>query len=452
MIWPLQSSRSLDVINKAMKNCDVLIVGAGAAGLMAAYKLSAAGRSVMVLEARGRLGGRIHTFQNELFFKEAEQGAEFIHGDLPVTLELLKTAGIDIQQAVGDMWRFANGEFKDDNGATPDWGLLMERLDDLTEDCSIEEFLQREFAGDEYEALRDAVRRFVAGYDSADPQDASAFALRSEWQNEDDDAQYRVKGGYSNMINFLADECKAKGVGIYLNSVVTDIYHESDNVQAIVAGGDVYYARHLIIALPLGILKATSGEGAVKFHPQLPQHTKAFQDMGFGSIIKLLLEFDTFFWEGEDVAALSGRDPKQMGFILSDEAIPTWWTQSPLRSRVITGWLGGPPAAAKLHATDEELLELALQSLSNIFKRSADELRNKLVAFNCANWTADPYTRGSYAYDRVASANARKVLSKAIDDRLFFAGEYLYEGPAMGTVEAALTSGSEAAKKIIDLK
>lgn len=435
-----------------MKNCDVLIVGAGAAGLMAAYKLSAAGQGIIVLEARGRLGGRIHTLKNELFFKEAEQGAEFIHGDLPVTLDLLKTAGIEVIQATGDMWRFADGEFETDSGGTPNWAVLMERLDSLKEDCSIDEFLQRDFAGDEYAELRNSVRRFVAGYDSADPENASAFALRKEWRSEDDDAQHRVKGGYSTLINFLADECKAKRGEIYLSSAVTDIYHEPHGVQAIVAGGDVYYAHRLVIALPLGVLKATSGEGSIKFHPLLPQHANAFRDIGFGSIIKLLLEFDSLFWEGEDIARLSGKDPQQMGFILSDEAIPTWWTQNPQRSPVLTGWLGGRPAAEKLNATDEELLELALQSLANIFKKSKEELRDKLVAFNCANWTADPFTRGSYAYDMVPSANARKTLNEPVDNTLFFAGEYLYDGPAMGTVEAALTSGKETARRIIDLK
>lgn len=432
-----------------MKNCDVLIVGAGAAGLMAAYKLSAAGRGVIVLEARERLGGRIHTFQNELFFKEAEQGAEFIHGDLPVTLDLLKTAGISIQRAAGDMWRFANGEFAADNGATPDWGLLMDRLANLKEDCSIDEFLQREFAADEHEVLRNAVRRFVAGYDSADPKNASAFALRKEWQNEDDDAQHRIKGGYSTMINFLTDEIKARGGEIYLNSVVTDIYYDPHGARAFVAGGEIYHCKHMVIALPLGVLKATSGAGAITFHPRLPEYTKAFHEIGFGSIIKILLEFDTLFWEDEAVARRSGKDPQQMGFILSDEAIPTWWTQNPQRSPVITGWLSGTPAADKLNATDKELLELALQSLANIFKKGKDELSDKLIAFNCANWTADPFTRGSYAYDMVPSANARKILSEPVDYILFFAGEYLYDGPAMGTVEAALTSGAEAAKRIL---
>ena len=68
-----------------MEISDILIIGAGATGLMAAYKLSEAGKKVIVLEARNRTGGRIHTMSHESFFKHAELGAEFVHGDLPVT-------------------------------------------------------------------------------------------------------------------------------------------------------------------------------------------------------------------------------------------------------------------------------------------------------------------------------------------------------------------------------
>ncbi len=94
-------------------------------------------------------------------------------------------------------------------------------------------------------------------------------------------------------------------------------------------------------------------------------------------------------------------------------------------------------------------MQLSLQSIGNIFKRSIEELRNKLVAFHVANWTADLFTRGSYAYDTVEAPEARKVLGEAVDNTIFFAGEYLYEGPAMGTVEAALTSGRDVVGKII---
>jgi monoamine oxidase len=171
--------------------------------------------------------------------------------------------------------------------------------------------------------------------------------------------------------------------------------------------------------------------------------------MGFGAIIKVLLEFKEAFWGDEKTTQLAGYDLKEMGFLLSDEEIPTWWTQYPEHSTVLTGWLGGPNAEKKKEAAAEDILQKSLQSLANIFKRSTQELKNNLIAWNVVNWTANPFTRGSYAYDTVEAAGARKILNMPINHTIHFAGEYLYDGPAMGTVEAALTSGMEVAKQII---
>lgn len=91
-----------------MKNADVIIIGAGAAGLMAAYELSKAGKQVSVLEGRSRAGGRMYTLDDDL---HTELGAEFVHGDLPVTLQLLKEANIESIPASGEMWHNRDGKF-----------------------------------------------------------------------------------------------------------------------------------------------------------------------------------------------------------------------------------------------------------------------------------------------------------------------------------------------------
>ena len=81
---------------------EILIIGAGAAGLMAAYTLSKAGKKVVLLEARDRIGGRIHTLDNDFPFKHAELGAEFVHGNLPVTMQLMHESGLEY---ISDGWR-----------------------------------------------------------------------------------------------------------------------------------------------------------------------------------------------------------------------------------------------------------------------------------------------------------------------------------------------------------
>ncbi|WP_461453268.1 flavin monoamine oxidase family protein [Mucilaginibacter sp.] len=435
-----------------METSDTIIIGAGAAGLMAAYKLSEAGKKVIVLEARNRTGGRIHTISHESFFKHAELGAEFIHGDLPVTLNLLKEANIAYSPAGGEMVRYAKGQFVEDEALIPNWDILLKKLDDLERDVSIDEFLQTHFGGDEFTVIRDGVIKYVSGYDTADPKKASSFALRNEWNNEDDDAQRRIDDGYCSMINYLADKCKGLGNVIYLSSVVNRVDWKHAEVKVTTTAGEVYQAKKVIIAIPLGVLQADKKDkGAVEFHPPIKQQLQAINNMGFGAIIKFLLEFKYAFWESGDTKKLAGKRLTDMAFLISDEKIPTWWTQQPKNSALLTGWLGGPPAEAKKDNTTEELLQQALQSLSNIFKIDVEELKANLIASNIINWTTEPFTRGSYSYDTVASAEARKLLDAGVDDTIFFAGEYLYDGPAMGTVEAALTSGQNVAQKLLNL-
>lgn len=435
-----------------METADVLIIGAGAAGLMAAYELSKAGKQVTVLEARDRTGGRIHSLNNTSFFKYAELGAEFVHGNLPVTLQLLKEAGIAVTPATGEMWHYNDGKFSQENQQTEHWDLLMQKLNELEQDTTIGDFLQEEFAGDKYTGLRESVSKYVAGYDTADPFKASAFALRKEWEGEDEDAQHRVEGGYCRMIGHLVNESRKNGAQLFLNSTVKKIHWEHNQVEAITADNISYMAQKLIIALPLGVLQADlPDQAAITFSPSVPACQQAIMQMGFGAVIKILLEFKKAFWKNEEVTQLAGGSLKEMSFLLSNEEIPTWWTQFPDLSTVLTGWLGGPNAEKKKNLSNEELLHQGLRSLSNIFKCRIEELKENLIAWNVSNWTADPFTLGSYAYDTVGSAAGRSILSQPIDHTIYFAGEYLYDGSAMGTVEAALTSGSEAAKKLMGL-
>ncbi|WP_348049632.1 NAD(P)/FAD-dependent oxidoreductase [Mucilaginibacter sp.] len=428
---------------------DILIIGAGASGLMAGMQLSRKGKKVLVLEARDRIGGRIHTITNRGFKQATELGAEFVHGKLPVTLALLKEAKIKPLDAVGDMWRYADGRFHKSEQFLVHYEVIIKKLNALKTDITLDEFLTRYLSAKKYTETCSMLRNFAAGYDTADPSRFSAFAMRKELQSEDDDHQYRVNGGYCTMIGYLESEIVKNGGIVSLSTIVKELQWEQGMVKAIAADGREFTAQKVIMALPLGVLQANKhDEGAIAFTPPIPEREHALQQMGMGNVIKLLLQFDEVFWEKQAIKKGAKADVKEMSYLFSTETIPTWWTQRPHTIPLLTGWLGGPAAENLKNADDEYILNLGLLSLSNIYDMPVASLRAKLTAHQVVNWPADPFIRGSYSYATIFTNEARKLLAQPVQDTIYFTGEFMYDGPEMGTVEAALASGKEVADGI----
>ena len=189
--------------------------------------------------------------------------------------------------------------------------------------------------------------------------------------------------------------------------------------------------------------------GTIAFSPSLDKKILAAKKMGFGAVIKLLMYFDEELPKAALADEKHNHAIEDAQFIMTDEEIPTWWTQLPEASNLLTGWLSGPKAE-KLKTTDDDaILEMALQSLSKIFKTTAPILKKKLQWHKIYNWTNDSFTRGSYSYSTLDTDTARQVMIEPQEHTLFFAGEALYNGPEMGTVEAALTSGEKVAEMIL---
>lgn len=425
-------------------------MGAGAAGLMAAKEVSKKGIKVTILEARNRVGGRIHTLEDTGLNGYAEEGAEFIHGNLPVTTNLLKEAGIRWHAIEGEAFQNRQGEFIADGNNNKDHRMLMFRLQQLQQDTDVASFLATWFADEKYSGLVSAVTGYVEGYDAADPRRASAFALRNEWSGAKatDGEQYRVKGGYRHLINFLEAQCKAADCSFHLSMVVKQINWKQDKVDVISNDGQIFTGSKLIITVPLGVLQAEPGTyGAIRFSP-VPHPFPTFQSLGFGSVVKILLQFKDAFWTNKQTEKHTGINLHNMGWLFSDAPVPTWWTQLPEPTSLLTGWLAGPKAAQCKDESEENILDMALNSLAVLFKTNRQELLEQLSYRRVVNWTADPFTRGAYAYSTPDTSALIKVLMEPIDSTLFFAGEALHDGPEMGTVEGALVSGIRVANQV----
>ena len=427
---------------------DVIIIGAGAAGLMAAKKLTDAGQKVCVLEARDRIGGRIYTLHNKAYEHPAEAGPEYIHGNLKVTIGLLKEAGMEYEATDGDMWQVINRKWKRELDFNEYQELLITRLTELNKNISIAEFLQRYFAEEKYASLRGSLTSYIEGYYAGNIQQTSALAFFKEWSAEDEQ-QYRPKGGYGKMIQYLADKSIEGGTLIQLSTVVKEIRWLKDQVEVIDDTHYSYIARKVIVTVPLGVwLAEKNSKGAITYSPALTQKQEAAKQMGFGSAIKILLLFKEPFWEELSLEQQPEVDLKRTGFIITDQQIPTWWTQLPQRSSMLTGWVAGPKALQLKDADNDTILKKSLDALSAIFNISTACLQGKLLSSNIFNWTADPFTRGAYAFSTTGTEEARKIVVQPVEGTLFFAGEAFYDGNEMGTVEAALTSGIRVAKEV----
>jgi monoamine oxidase len=426
---------------------DVIIIGAGAAGLMAAKELTDAGQKVIVLEARDRIGGRICSLNSQPFSAPMEAGAEFIHGNLEVTQKLLKKAGISYQKMSGDIWQVLKGHWKKEDQYIQDAPLVMNRLKELKDDISIAEFLNREFSDDKYSSLRQSLTSYIEGYYAGNIEDTSALSFYNELQSEDEN-QYRVEGGYTKLMQYLENRCRDKDNLVQLSTVVKEIRWRKGQVEVLDAAHHSYAARKLIVTIPLGVWLAPSqSKGAISFTPALPEKLAAATKMGTGSAIKIILLFKDIFWQDDELNKTN--DLRNFSFAISDAPISTWWTQLPEKTPILTGWIAGPKAEELKTADEETIVQKAIDSLVSLFSLTEDELKANLQASYVFNWAADPFTRGAYAYSTIGTKDARKILMEPVDDTLFFAGEALYDGNEMGTVEAALISGKRVAKEVV---
>jgi len=415
---------------------NIVVVGAGAAGLMAASELVKKNYKVTIVEARDRIGGRIHTLPNH-FSQPVDAGAEFVHGDQPLTSDLAKRSGVALQRLSGNHFRIAKGALTEGDFFNSEWDTMVAELAKLESDMPMQAFLDKHFNKQRYPDFYASVKGFVEGFDAADLDKVSALALKDEWINTDDDHQYQLKGTYLSLLQYLEKEIIDADGQIMLSSPVRTILWAAGKVQVILRDNQIIEGDKVIVTVPIGVLQCRD----IVFVPDIPKHQLAFGEIGFGGVVKFIFEFDIPFWNQ------TNRRLKDVAFIFSDALVPTWWSRLPDPKPLLTGWMGGP-ATENLDRSDNALYDRALSSLSYIFDCAPEQVKQHIKQFYIADWVQDTYAHGAYAYSTTTTPAARKLLMTPIENTLYFAGEAIYEGPAMGTVEAALASGRSIANVI----
>ena len=424
---------------------DVVVIGAGTAGLAAAGRLAAEGLDVVVLEARSRSGGRIATVRDPDWPLPVELGAEFIHGGNAALRAALRRSGLR-PQLLGDEHReFLRGRFRPRADL---WGVVRRaaaRIPGLVgPGASMGDFLRRA-DGELSPSERLMLRSFVEGFEAAplDRMSAAAFA-----EEDGDESQYRMPQGYDRLVAALAADLERRKVPVLLHRAVRRIAWRPGAVDLeardTVAGGAVRFAAlAAVITLPLGVLRARPpAAGAIAFAPALAERDRLLARLRTGHALRVALRFEPEFWRRRLLPRFGA------GFVHTDDpAIAVWWSLAP--APALVAWAGGPRAERLGAWGAEALLGQVLRSLRRVAGATLPELRRALADARYHNWLADPYARGSYSYAQAGCEDAPARLGRPVEETLFFAGEATADAHELGTVHGALASGLRAADEVI---
>jgi monoamine oxidase len=419
---------------------DVVVIGAGMAGLAAARRLAEAGLRVTVLEASERVGGRILTVRDG--DEVVELGAEFVHGRPAELWGLIEEAELETYERTGEFLRLEEGKLigGDEQDEEP-----LEQLKDFSgPDCSFLEYLDR--IGVPPEDWAEQIG-YVEGFNAADAREVSSLAVGRQQRAEDEidgERMWRLREGYGALTSWLAGRVAAAGGTVVLGARVVRVEWKEERegregyakgAKVFVEDGRVFDGAQCLVTVPLGVLQA----GAIAFDPEVPQVIEAAGKMRMGQVCRFTMVFRRRLW------------PERMTFLLTRELLPNvWWTARPADENSLTGWVGGPRAAELLGLGEAALRERVIVAAAQALVTDAGTIREQLASIHMHDWSADPNSLGAYSWVPVGGLEASEQMSAPRGGVLYFAGEHTDTSGHWGTVHAALRSGLRAAAQVLE--
>lgn len=431
----------------------MVIVGAGVSGLAAARVLVDAGREVVVLEARDRIGGRVWSIADHGLPLPIELGAEFLHAEAEETRAVARDGGLGVVDVEGRRWLSRLGQLRPIDDFEPRLRRVLKRLrDDRTTDRSFSAAVRP------MQSIRRQDRvlatRFVEGFHAADPATVSEASLAGSADDPDALRVGRVLRGHQSIAAELAGGVSEH---LRLRTAVTRItwQRRRARIEAHVGRGSHhrFSARAVIVTVPLGVLQSAPGApGHIVFDPMPRVMQHAIGQLIMGAALRVSLRFDAPFWTDARFSTNhGGQSFRNMTFVqtLSDMPFPVWWTAYPADAAMLVGWSGGPLTWNLAGQSPKAIVAVAVRSLERVFGVSRRTLLRHFIRGFTHDWLSDPWARGSYSHVAVGGSSATSVLARPVDDTLFFAGEHV-SGGRNGTVDGAIASGFRAAKQVLE--
>ena len=437
---------------------DVLILGAGVAGLSAAIDLSRAGLRVEIIEARDRIGGRVFTQLDQSLNHPVELGAEFVHGLAPEIWLPMQDHNLAVSELEGDFWCSTDAKlerckfFKEVE-------QILSKMHDESPDQSFLDFLSRRFGDSGHEEAKRHAIGYVGGFNAADPGQVSVHWLVHQQKAEEQiqgGRAFHIKGGYQSLLEIFTDELAARGVPVHLSTRVDEVRWKSGMVEVVARssrGDEAFTAPRALVTFPLSVLQKAvlDQDDGLHFEPGFPpEKLAALEKLAMGKVVRVALCFHWRVWEG---VAAEGKTLADMSFLFSgDEIFPTWWTQAPDPVPIITAWAPARAAETLSGMSEGRIGDKAIDSLAGLLGESKERLQSELAAAYFHDWNSDPFSLGAYSYVKVGGEGCQKTLGAPIENTLFFAGEATDTSGNNGTVHGAIASGKRATQEILSVR
>jgi monoamine oxidase len=405
-----------------MSEFDVVVIGAGAAGLAAARRIATAPLSLHVLEARNRAGGRGWTFKDPTGLP-IELGCGWLHSaDENEWCIIAATLGFALDRRRPQwrtQWRNLGFPQADHDDFRVTLERFWDRLDaggDADKDVPGDSFLE---PGCRWNGLINAISTYMNGVE------LDGLSARDFWRYRDTGINWRVVDGYGTLIAALAN-----GLDISFACPAEVIDHSGRGIRIATPRGDIE-ARAVIVTVPTDVLVA----GVPRFAPELPDKIAAAEALPLGVADKVYLRLTG----GEDIA----KDAHLYG--ATDRVQTGSYHLRPLGRPLIEGYFGGEFARELEREGEAGFASFAIDQLAGLM---GNDIRKRLELIAASTWVRDPWARGSYSRARPGHADARQVLAAAVDQRLFFAGEACSRDD-FSTAHGAYRSGVAAAEQTI---